>query len=421
MVVLACAASCYFAACNNALKTYSRARLLDLLETAGRPARFNALLQREDKLTLMTGAFRTLLNLLVVLGVLHVLQSLAPAWPDGLHYLTAFVLAGILVAVFAVAIPVSVARHQPERLLAVSIPLLNLLLVFFLWMAVALHVFDPLVRRLGGSKPTVSDEESISQEVMTVVKDHQENGSVDPAQQQMLEAVFEMPSTAAGEIMTPRTDIKGLDISASAEQVKEFILRVGHSRIPVYEGSLDHILGVLYVKDLIRFVNSDKPFEIKKLLREPLVVPETKPLRELLAEFKARKVHMAIVLDEYGGTAGLVTIEDILEELVGEIEDEYETGDSHPLIQKIDAQTVEVDGRVYVDDLNDEMGFALPEDESYETIAGFVVAKLGHIPEPGETFEFDGLRLAVMQATRTKVTRVRIQYAMEEETTESAE
>jgi CBS domain containing-hemolysin-like protein len=166
------------------------------------------------------------------------------------------------------------------------------------------------------------------------------------------------------------------------------------------------------VKDLIPYVGQDsgQPFDLRSILREPYMVPESKPVHELLTEFKVSKVHMAIVLDEYGGTAGLVTIEDILEEIVGEIQDEYEPVDETPPgIERLDEQTVLVDARLRVDDLMDELDLELPEDRDYDTVGGFVLATLGHLPQAGEQFDFDGVRVTVTEAERTRVNRVRVE------------
>jgi CBS domain containing-hemolysin-like protein len=214
----------------------------------------------------------------------------------------------------------------------------------------------------------------------------------------------------AGEIMTPRTEVQGIQTTASLPEVSAAILKDGHSRIPVYDETIDNIVGILFAKDLIPFVSSDKPFDLRAVLREPLLVPKTKSVRELLSEFKARKVHMAIVLDEYGGTAGLVTVEDIIEELVGEIQDEHEhTAPAEPRIRWLDGRTAEVDARVDIDDLGDELGMPVPEDADYETVGGFVFSTLGHIPDVGEHFEVANLRFTVTGAQRNRVNRVRVE------------
>jgi CBS domain containing-hemolysin-like protein len=225
----------------------------------------------------------------------------------------------------------------------------------------------------------------------------------------MLEAVIELPNTTVEHIMTPRTEMTAIEVKASLEEIKQTIQREGHSRIPVYEDSVDNILGMLYAKDLIRFVGDGHQFDLRNVLRDALMVPEAKSVRDLLADFKARKVHIAVVLDEFGGTAGLVTIEDVIEEIIGDIEDEYEPAQDKPSYRMIDEQTVEVDARVYVDDLNEELGLSLPEDEDYDTVGGFVFSKLGHIPEEGEQLTFEELVLVVVEAEKNRVKRVRLE------------
>ncbi len=192
------------------------------------------------------------------------------------------------------------------------------------------------------------------------------------------------------------------------------MLAAGHSRIPVFRESLDEIVGLLYVKDLIPFLGDGDAFDLAAVWREPLLVPETKSVREMLAEFRRRQVHLAVVLDEYGGTAGLVTIEDILEEIVGEIHDEYEEKSEEPTLElDPDGRSAVVDARMHVDVLNDAMNLDLPDDGDYETLAGFVFSKLGHIPVAGETFEDCGCSFEVLKAERTKVVEVGVAVLVE--------
>jgi len=215
--------------------------------------------------------------------------------------------------------------------------------------------------------------------------------------------------------MTPRTDVVGIEKHSTLEQIRDIILSEGYSRYPVYDDSLDNIVGVLYVKDLLPLVGAngvdvESEFKLREVVRPALFVPETKTLRDLLAEMQQRKVHMALCLDEYGGTAGLVTIEDILEEIVGEIQDEYELEEkAEPDIVRVDETTAEADGRAYIDDVNDALEIELPEDEDYDTIGGFVFAQLGHVPEVGESFDYEHLQITVLDAEKTKVNRVKIE------------
>ncbi|MEM8495597.1 MAG: hemolysin family protein, partial [Planctomycetota bacterium] len=194
------------------------------------------------------------------------------------------------------------------------------------------------------------------------------------------------------------------------------VIEFGHSRVPVYRENLDDIVGILYAKDLIELLETPgseaekaAAFNLEAILREPFLVPESKKVLELLHEFRATKIHLAIVLDEYGGTAGLITIEDILEEIVGEIQDEYEPEDDAPVVVEIDENSARVDARTHLDDLNDQLNLDLPEDEDYDTVGGFVFAELGHIPEPGETFESHGVKVTVDEAERTKVIAVTVE------------
>ncbi|MBL4700939.1 MAG: HlyC/CorC family transporter [Phycisphaeraceae bacterium] len=408
---IACLLGCYFSACNIAIKTFSRLRLNELLADRIRDSKLQPFLQRSARVPLMTGTFRTGLNFIVLLSVLSYSERHLQLEPLYLYAMT-FIFSSILVSIFSVAIALSWARYKPEAIVAWSIPLLTVLLTIFTPMVAFLHLFDPIVRRVSGAALEEDNAESFaSDEVMSVVEEHESVGSVDSEQKEMIEAVFDLSDTLAGEIMTPRTDIEGIEYGTSLDEIRDLIIEAGHSRVPVYGENFDDILGVLYVKDLIRLVNSDDlaSFDLKNYLRDVLMIPESKSVRDLLGEFKATKVHIAIVLDEYGGTAGLVTIEDILEELVGEIEDEYEEDEERPSIRKLDDRLYEVDARVDIDDFNDELQCQLPDDEDYETVGGFVFSTLGHVPNVGESFTHENLVITVTGAEKTKVLSVQIQ------------
>ncbi|MCX5658532.1 MAG: hemolysin family protein [Planctomycetota bacterium] len=400
--------SCYFAACTHALKTFNRSRLIERLEAMGRGHRIAFFTDRADDLALLTGIVRSCLNMAVVLCTLLWVEG---RWPDHGRpaiYLAAFIVAGLFVTVFGVAVAGSLSRYRSEAILAGSSGLLSLMLRLLKPLVFALHGLDPIIRRIFGVN-LHEELNAASQEVLSVVEEHEVDGVVDNAQKQMIEAVFDLPTTTAGEIMTPRTEVQGLPLDASVQQIKDGILRDGHSRIPVYDRTIDNIVGILFAKDLIKFLGPGEAFDLRSVLREPLMVPETKPVRELLTEFKTRKVHMAIVLDEYGGTAGLVTIEDIIEELVGEIADEYDTAHDEPNITRVDEKTLDVDARVRFTDLAEELGLTLPEELDYDTVGGFVFSTLGHIPTAGEQFEHESLRFTVTDAGRTRVNRVRVE------------
>ncbi len=408
IAVLGCLLVCYFSACNIALKTLSRKRLADRLGVGFDPARLSLFYERRPMMLLLTGTARAVLSLVVLLATLYYFEERFIGWSRLTSYFAAFLVAGGLVSIFAVAIPVSWARYQREGIIAWSMPLLNTLLIVFSPVVWLLHLFDPVVRRISGADLDDGDDSDLSDEVISMVEDHEDGGEVDEAQKEMIEAVFDLSDTDADQVMTPRTDVEGIEVGSTLQEVKDSILKHGHSRIPVYEQTIDSIVGVLYAKDLIRYVCDGDDFDLRSVLREAMMVPESKNVGELLGEFKARKVHIALVLDEYGGTAGLVTIEDILEELVGEIQDEYEAAEETPAIHRLDDKTLRVDARVEIDDLNDELEIDLPEDEDYDTVGGFVFATIGHIPKAGESFDFQGLRFTVTEAERTRVVRVQV-------------
>jgi putative hemolysin len=225
----------------------------------------------------------------------------------------------------------------------------------------------------------------------------------------MIENVLELSETTADEIMTPRTDINAIEVNSDLETVLAIVTKAGHSRVPVYKENIDNIVGLVYAKDMLTEIGKDQAeFRLKDKLRDAYFVPETKLLRVLLHEFQNQKLHMAVVLDEYGGTAGIVTLEDILEELVGDITDEYENVPTKK-IRIINEDTAEVDARVYIDDLNDEFDINLPEEEDYDTVGGFVFSHLGYIPKASEKFEYENLRFTISAAEQRKIKRIRIE------------
>jgi len=200
-----------------------------------------------------------------------------------------------------------------------------------------------------------------------------------------------------------------VEVNTDLQTILNTIATAGHTRVPVYEERIDNIVGLVYAKDLLAEIGKDtESFKLRAHIREAYYVPETKPLRALLHEFQSQKLHIAVVLDEYGGTAGIVTLEDILEELVGEIADEYEDTPQETTV-RLDEHTIELDARAYVDDLNDEYELGLPEDEDYDTVGGFVFTQLGYIPKSGETFEYKDLTFTILSAEARSIKRLRIQ------------
>jgi putative hemolysin len=225
----------------------------------------------------------------------------------------------------------------------------------------------------------------------------------------MIESVIEFRDAKAGQVMTTRPEMVGIELGATLDEVKHAIEQSGHSRLPVYDGTLDHIVGILYARDLLKHLGlPPEQFDMRSAMRPAIFVPETKPLRDLLREFRVQKVHIAVVLDEYGGTAGLVTIADILQELVGEISDEHPPH-GNPMIKKVGENSFEVDAKIDLDQINRTVALNIPNDDGYETLGGFVSVMLGRIPQKGTTFEHNGVRYTVLDAEPQRVKRLRIE------------
>lgn len=244
------------------------------------------------------------------------------------------------------------------------------------------------------------------EEIMLLVQRSREVGKVDMDEQSMISGVFDLTRTIAREVMTPRPDIVAVPVDIGFEELVEVARSSGFSRLPVYEGSLDNIVGVLLVKDLLALVGSEgrSRFDVRDIVREPYFVPDTKQVDDLLAEFRRLKIHIAIVVDEFGGTDGLVTLEDLLEEIVGEIYDEYDT--AHPMFTKTTRGDL-VDGGAPIDDVNERFDLSLPV-EDYDTLGGFILGEFGHVPRRGDRVEVDGATLIVEDVRERRVRLVRV-------------
>jgi CBS domain containing-hemolysin-like protein len=390
------------------LRMPSRTRLGDVLAKAGREPEFKRLVESLPQLTLANGALRSGSAVGLVLVVFALVEG-GQAEPTWVRYAGSFVAAWALALVFGMAIPGAWARYAGESLLAALLPVLHGLRVALSPLVAFLRLFDGLVRRLAGVplQTAQSQAAELEREILNVVSEGEIQGAVDEEEKEMIESVIDLRDTPVEAIMTPRTDMVAADKNITLSGLKGLIAESGHSRIPVYEETVDTVLGVLYAKDLLR-LDPDQPFEATKVMRSAIFIPETKLLRDLLHQFQEQKVHLAVVLDEYGGTAGLITIEDILEELVGEIVDEYES-EEPVAIRRIDENTVEVDARMRIEDLNDELRLELPEDQDYETIGGFVFSTLGRIPKVGEACEHENVGIQVIGAEPRRITRLRLQ------------
>ncbi len=405
VVVGATVLSGFFALTGFALRSFRRSSLEEAFEGAAAQRRMEAFERHLKGMRLTTALSRALANLILVVAMICLFDHVIRFWRAG----AAVLISGAIIAIFGVAIPHAWATHGGEKILAATLEILIVVRYALYPVTVIMQAFDVPVRRLVGiGDEDAQNGENAKQEILQAASEGQAEGAVDPEEVQMIESVMEFAETQAGEIMTPRTDIFALPVDTPFTDAARQIVEAGHTRVPVYEGNLDNIVGILYAKDMLKHALASNKGGLRSLTRTPYVVPETKPLDDLLKEFKGRKVHLAVVLDEYGGTAGIVTIEDVLEEIVGDISDEYDTTVPSP-IQRLDDRNAEVDGRFRIDELNDALDLHLPEDEDYDTAAGFVFSKLGYIPTVGETVETPEAKLTVLSADERKITRLHVE------------
>ncbi len=417
VVIGATALSSFFALTGYALRASRRAELEAVFSSEKGKRRLDRLNRHLSALRLMVSVLRSLANIVLVVAMVGLFgAAIGPPWHDLLAPMAA---AMAVIALIGVAVPHAWAEAAGERILLVTLgPLMAIRYALFPIIFV-MQSLDVPIRRLSGATDVPEENgEAAKQEILQAASDGHAEGAVDAEEMEMIESVMELDETHAGEIMTPRTDIVSFPIDTTFQEACAQITEFGHTRVPIFEEDLDNIVGILYAKDLLQFLGAETPPTLQSIMHKPYFVPESKTLDDLLTEFKARKQHLAVVLDEYGGTAGLVTFEDILEEIVGEIADEYDKPEPEP-ITRIDHRTVEIDGRVHVDDLNDALKLEIPEDEDYDTAAGLVISELGHIPVANEDLVVHNARFTVLAADERKITRLRVEVLEEGEADET--
>jgi putative hemolysin len=324
---------------------------------------------------------------------------------------------GIAVALIAIGItigavvigelvPKYVALSNPERfarMVARPITLFIRLTSFFSMILAATAGF--IVKALGIKRDSETDHVG-EEEINQLIFEGAQKGVFDATEERMIRSVFEFGDTNVRRAMTPRTDVIGLSIDATSAQVLQTIVEEGYSRYPVYEGDLDKIIGFLYTKDIIHHKLNPDLITLKDIIRPPIFVPDSMPLNDLLSEIQRKKFHIAIVLDEFGGTAGIITLEDVIEELVGEIQDEYDEEKS-PLVRH--SETVAfADGTVWPGDINTLMETKLPEDDA-DTLAGLVIHHLGRLPDEDDDIVIDGVRITILEQEENRLTRLKIE------------
>jgi len=408
----------FFVAAEIALVSVRRSRIDQLVEEGSSgarrvrrliddPGRFLAVSQLGLTLIGFFASAFAAISLVDGLAALLVGFGVAEASADSAALIVVTIILALFTIVFAELIPKAIALGAPERFaLALSRPI-DLLARLLGPIVTVLNGITRWVARSMGVE--LNQDAAISaDELRLIVERGGEQGVLEAEEEQMINAVIELGDRRVHEVMVPRVAIAALPSDANLDQAVDLVVDVGHSRIPIYHDSIDEIVGILYAKDLLPYLKPDagpRP-ALRKLLRPPVLVPESMTVDDLLHEFQRRKVHIAIVLDEYGGTAGLVTIEDLLEEIVGEIQDEYDV--EEPIVERLSDHEARVDGRADVDELLElfDLDLKLDDADEYDTVGGLMYHRIGGVPSPGDRVDVDGLQLTVETTDGRRVGKV---------------
>lgn len=435
LAVIAGLVGMILAALQMALNTVARAEVEELAHTRGRAAaqrRIERVLDDPEGHARAVGLLKVACDAVLVVALVVWVSALRGSESvKGIDAAMGVAAAVVVLWLMSVVVPLAIANHASARLIYHRSFMLRAIHVMVSPLGALARGIDEVVRRLVGAEVR-NAEEQVQQDLLSVVEEGEQKGALDGLERDMIEGVMKFSELTVSQIMTPRIDVEALEFTNNLGGVIQTIKAVGHSRIPVYEESLDHVVGIFYVKDLMRWLAGEgsrgagQPFDLKSILRPALFVPESKTVRELLREMIQKKVHIAMVADEYGGTAGLVTIEDIVEQIVGDIKDEYEAGpaENREVVVKADQQRAEIEATARIGDVNDALavlGVEIPASDEYDTVGGFVTTTLGRIPIKGEQFEHERLRFTVLDAKPTRVVKVLLDVKVEGAVVETRE
>ena len=422
----------FFVAAEIAFVTVRRTRLEELADEGDRrAARALRLLKDPGRFLAVIQVAITFLGALAsAVAAVSIVELLATplsgvSWigerAGALALLVVTLLVSIVSIVLGELIPKGFALANPDRIaLAASGPI-SLFAKVVSPLVALLVLLTKAISKPFGIDPTRTPELSAA-EIRLIVEQGSQQGVLEAEEEQMISAVMSLSDSKLHEVMVPRIDIVAIDQEATFDEAVEVVLKEGHSRTPLYRESVDHIVGILYAKDLLRLIAAGGPRpRLRDIMRPALFVPESQSVDDLLHELQRRKVHMAVVLDEYGGTAGLVTIEDLLEEIVGEIQDEFD--EEEPMKVEIGPGEVILDGRADIDDLTElvEPALELEDDEEYDTLGGFVYHRIGRVPVVGDAVVIEPFVITVIKVSGRRVGKVRVRWTPSSAATSSGD
>src|SRR5256712_10944646 len=404
IIVIALVFAALAASAETSLTSISRVRLRQLVEQKNASAIVIERLHRDPNGYLSTILIVNTVAIIVAssaatLLALHLYQERAAEW------LVSLILS-LVVLVACEITPKTLALQRAERVALRMARLVAWATFVMRPLVFILTAVTRLILRMLGGKAQVRGPFVTEEELKMLVSVGEEAGVLEEEEREMIHGIFEMGDMRVREVMVPRAALVAIEAHEPVEKAVDLVTRHGHTRIPVYEGDLDHIVGVLYAKDLLRAVVRGEQKTLREIARKPFFTPESNLVQDVLRDLRKNRVHMAIVVDEYGGTAGAVTIEDIIEEIVGPIQDEYDVGEEDE-IQYVSPNDVVLDGRVSVDDVNDLLKLQLQAAE-YDTIGGYVLSQLGAMPKVGDTLTVGPAKLVVEAVRGTRIKRVRI-------------
>ena len=412
-VLLLVLGNAFFVAAEYALVTARRAQLMELAHRGSLRARI-ALRIMDSPVRFIGTVQLGITAFSIALGAVG--EPIVERWIDeplshGVAFFAAFAFVTYLHVTLGELVPKAIALTKNESTaLWVALPVEAVFLVSYplVWF---LQASANTVTRIFGIQPAPAGVVAHSEEdLKLIVAQAGESGVVEQAEQELLYKVFDFADKEAHEVMVPRPQVVAISVELPPEECLAAVIDSPFTRYPAYRGSLDEIVGILHVRDLFSalYGRGIENVVIEELLRPPYLVPETKDLGALLAEFRQTKQHMAIVVDEYGAMEGIVTLEDLLEEIVGEIADEYDLPDES--LQRIDETTIRVSGTFPIDDFNEMFEQEMPQ-EDYHTLAGFVFGQLGRAPEPGDDVEWDGVRFKVIEVDGARIEKLDVEFS----------
>jgi putative hemolysin len=320
---------------------------------------------------------------------------------------TITVIVTVLLLIFGEITPKTLALKEPERFAVFSSKFISPFLIILYPIIMIFDAFNRLINRLFKTSAEFSSKSLSIDELKLMLDISHDDGIIESEKNKMLTNVFEFSDTIVREIMTPRTDAFCISDKENVQNAIHLIITEGHSRIPVYEDKMDNIIGIIYAKDLLNVPISDGAPNVRKFMREAVFIPEYKPVEGLLQQMKKSKHHMAIVVDEHGGMSGIVTLEDIIEEILGEIQDEYDQDEKTEFIE-VAPNKYDVDAKINIGDLEDILNIEFPEDEDYDTLGGLVLSIHGSIPAKNETVHYKNLSILVKEIKKRRILRLEI-------------